>query len=58
MPVSILLHASTLAAQQFEARGFLGTVGAIAAATIIFFIAIGFIVGLILGIIIGRVSKR
>ena len=56
--MSILLHSSTLAAQQFEARGFLGTVGAIAAATIIFFIAIGFIVGLILGIIIGRVSKR
>jgi hypothetical protein len=59
VPVTIhLLHGGILAAQQFEARGFLGTVGAIAAATIIFFIAIGFVVGLILGIVIGRLTKR
>lgn len=52
-----MTHALAVA-QQFEARGFLGTVGTIAAATILFFVAIGFIVGLILGIIIGRVTKR
>jgi hypothetical protein len=45
-------------AQEFEARGFLGTVGKIAAATIIFFVAIGFIVGVILGIFIGRATAR
>ncbi|WAL66855.1 hypothetical protein ORV05_03340 [Amycolatopsis cynarae] len=54
-------HALTqilLTAQEFEAKGFLGTVGKIAAATVIFFIAIGFIAGLILGIFIGRVTAR
>lgn len=54
-------HALTqvlLTAQEFQAKGFLGTVGKIAAATIIFFIAIGFIAGLILGIFIGRRAAR
>lgn len=51
------LNQAVLAASELEARGFLGTVGKIAAATIIFFVAIGFIVGLIVGIIIGRVTK-
>lgn len=44
-------------AQDVQA-GFMGTVGKIAAGTIIFFIAIGFIVGLLLGIFIGRITKR
>ncbi|WP_156960341.1 hypothetical protein [Amycolatopsis taiwanensis] len=44
-------------AEEFQA-GFLGTVGKIAAGTIIFFIAIGFILGLLLGIFIGRLTKR
>lgn len=47
-----------LAIHDFAARGFLGTVGKIAAATIIFFVAIGFVVGLLLGIFIGRLTKR
>ncbi|HEY2056769.1 hypothetical protein [Amycolatopsis sp. NBC_01480] len=45
-------------AQDLEAKGFLGTVGKIAAATIIFFIAIGLILGLILGFFIGRAAGR
>ncbi|NKQ58994.1 hypothetical protein HFP15_39745 [Amycolatopsis sp. K13G38] len=45
-------------ATEFEARGFLGTVGKIAAATIVFFIAIGLIVGLVLGYFIGRSVGR
>lgn len=49
---------AVVVAQEIEARGFLGTVGRIAAATIIFFLAIGFIAGLVLGIFIGRVTKR
>jgi hypothetical protein len=48
----------TALAQELEAWGFLGTVGKIAAATIIFFIAIGLIVGLILGIFIGKAIGR
>ncbi|HKS44333.1 MAG TPA: hypothetical protein VJT49_04300 [Amycolatopsis sp.] len=54
-------HALTQAlavVQEIEARSFLGTVGKIAAATIIFFIGIGFVVGLLLGIFIGRLTKR
>jgi hypothetical protein len=53
-----MLTQALVAAQEFQAKGFLGTVGTIAAATILFFIAIGFIVGLLLGIFIGRVTKR
>jgi membrane protein DedA with SNARE-associated domain len=45
-------------AQDLEAKGFLGTVGKIAAATIIFFIAIGLIVGLFLGYLIGKAVGR
>ncbi|MEA5363334.1 hypothetical protein VA596_27635 [Amycolatopsis sp., V23-08] len=44
--------------QDLEAKGFLGTVGKIAAATVIFFIAIGLIVGLLLGFFIGRAVGR
>lgn len=44
--------------QDFEAKGFLGTVGKIAAATVIFFIVIGLIVGLLLGFFIGRSVGR
>ncbi len=44
--------------QEFEAKGFLGTVGKIAAATVIFFIVIGLIVGLLLGFFIGRSVGR
>lgn len=43
---------------EFEAKGFLGTVGKIAAATVIFFIAIGLVVGLLLGFFIGRSVGR
>ncbi|GLY40661.1 hypothetical protein Amsp01_066840 [Amycolatopsis sp. NBRC 101858] len=51
--------AQTLATvTEFEAKGFLGTVGKIAAATVIFFIAIGLIVGLLLGFFIGRSVGR
>lgn len=52
------LTQAVLVTQEIEAKGFLGTVGKIAAATVIFFIAIGFIVGLLLGIVIGRLTKR
>ncbi len=45
-------------AQEIEARGFLGTVGRIAAATIVFFVGVGFVVGLLLGIFIGRATRR
>lgn len=45
-------------AQEFEAKGFLGTVGKIAAATVIFFIVIGLIVGLLIGFFIGRAVGR
>jgi membrane protein DedA with SNARE-associated domain len=45
-------------AQDIEAKGFLGTVGKIAAATIIFFVVIGLVVGLILGYFIGRAVGR
>jgi uncharacterized protein YacL len=44
--------------QEFEAKGFLGTVGKIAAATVIFFIAVGLVVGLLLGFFIGRSVGR
>lgn len=44
--------------QEFEAKGFLGTVGKIAAATVIFFVVIGLIVGLLLGFFIGRSVGR
>jgi len=53
----VLMQATTTAVD-LEARGFLGTVGKIAAATIIFFIAIGLIVGLLLGFFIGRSVGR
>jgi membrane protein DedA with SNARE-associated domain len=43
---------------EFEAKGFLGTVGKIAAATVIFFIAVGLVVGLLLGFFIGRSVGR
>ncbi|WP_158882337.1 hypothetical protein [Amycolatopsis anabasis] len=52
-----LVQAVTVA-QELEAKGFLGTVGKIAAATIIFFIAIGLVVGLLLGYFIGRAVGR
>ena len=52
-----LVQAAALA-QEFEAKGFLGTVGKIAAATVIFFIAIGLIIGLIIGYFIGRSVGR
>jgi hypothetical protein len=55
---NLVLTQAVVVAQDIEAKGFLGTVGKIAAATIIFFIAIGFIVGLLLGIVIGRLTKR
>lgn len=51
--------AQTLATvSEFEAKGFLGTVGKIAAATVIFFIVIGLVVGLLLGYFIGRSVGR
>ena len=51
--------AQTLATvQEFEAKGFLGTVGKIAAATVIFFVAIGLVAGLVLGYFIGRAVGR
>jgi len=43
---------------EFEAKGFLGTVGKIAAATVIFFVAIGLVVGPLLGFFIGRSVGR
>ncbi|WP_116204603.1 hypothetical protein [Amycolatopsis circi] len=52
------LTQSVAIATDLEAKGFLGTVGKIAAATIIFFVAIGLIVGLILGYFIGRSVGR
>ncbi|QWF83483.1 hypothetical protein HUW46_06924 [Amycolatopsis sp. CA-230715] len=52
------LNQAAILAQDLEAKGFLGTVGKIAAATIIFFIAIGLIVGLLLGFFIGRAVGR
>jgi hypothetical protein len=52
-----LVQAVTVA-QDIEAKGFLGTVGKIAAATIIFFIAIGLIVGLLIGFFVGRSVGR
>ncbi|GAA4547247.1 hypothetical protein [Amycolatopsis samaneae] len=52
-----LLQAAALA-QDIEAKGFLGTVGKIAAATIIFFVAIGLILGLVLGYFVGRSVGR
>jgi len=57
MTHDLMTHVA-LAAQQIEARGFLGTVGHIAAVTIVVLLAIGFVVGLILGIIIGRAIGR
>ena len=44
--------------QEFEAKGFLGTVGKIAAATVIFFVAVGLVIGLLLGFFIGRSVGR
>jgi hypothetical protein len=58
MTTHYALTQALAAAQEIEARGFLGTVGRIAAATILFFVTIGFIVGLILGIFIGRATAR
>lgn len=58
MVTSYALTKAVVAAGELEARGFLGTVGKIAAWTIVFFVAIGFIVGLILGIFIGRATRR
>ncbi len=60
--LEIMTHyvlAQTLATVgEFEAKGFLGTVGKIAAATVIFFVAIGLVVGLLLGFFIGRSVGR
>ncbi|MET9002096.1 hypothetical protein [Amycolatopsis sp. NPDC004169] len=53
----LLVHALTMA-QELEAKGFLGTVGKIAAATVVFFIAIGLVIGLLLGYFIGRSVGR
>lgn len=58
MLVDMHIHTLLLAVTHIEASGFLGTVGKIAAATIVFFLAVGFIVGLVLGIIIGRLTAR
>ncbi|GAA3533061.1 hypothetical protein GCM10022222_15540 [Amycolatopsis ultiminotia] len=52
------LTQSVALAADLEAKGFLGTVGKIAAATVIFFIAVGLIVGLLLGFFIGRSVGR
>jgi membrane protein DedA with SNARE-associated domain len=52
------LNQAVYFAQDLEAKGFLGTVGKIAAATIIFFVVIGLIVGLILGYLIGKSVGR
>jgi membrane protein DedA with SNARE-associated domain len=38
--------------------GFMGTVGKIAAATVLFFIAVGLIIGLLLGFFVGRAVGR
>jgi CDP-diglyceride synthetase len=60
--LEIMTHyalAQTLATvQEFEAKGFLGTVGKIAAATVIFFIAIGLVAGLVIGYFVGRSVGR
>ncbi|MEV7041434.1 hypothetical protein [Amycolatopsis sp. NPDC051061] len=60
--VVIMTHyamAQTLATvSEFEAKGFLGTVGKIAAATVIFFVVIGLVVGLLLGYFLGRSVGR
>lgn len=53
-----LMAYAAFAAQQIEARGFLGTVGHVAAVTIVVLLAIGFVVGLILGFFIGRAVGR
>ena len=53
-----LLIGAVATAQELEAKGFLGTVGKIAAATVIFFIAIGLVAGLVLGYFIGRSVGR
>lgn len=53
-----VLAQTVAAVGEFEAKGFLGTVGKIAAATVIFFIAIGLVVGLLLGFFIGRSVGR
>ncbi|WP_410567560.1 hypothetical protein [Amycolatopsis sp. cmx-4-61] len=53
----LLVHA-LVTAQELEAKGFLGTVGKIAAATVVFFIAIGLVIGLLLGYFIGRSVGR
>lgn len=51
--------AQTLATvQEFEAKGFLGTVGKIAAATVVFFVAVGLVIGLLLGYFVGRSVGR
>ncbi|MBB4684499.1 hypothetical protein [Amycolatopsis jiangsuensis] len=52
------LTQSVALAADLEARGFLGTVGKIAAATVIFFIAIGLVVGLLIGFFVGRAVGR
>jgi len=52
------LAQSAALAADLEAKGFLGTVGKIAAATIIFFVAIGLILGLVIGYFIGRSVGR
>ncbi|GAB3903970.1 hypothetical protein ACFQ1S_06015 [Kibdelosporangium lantanae] len=53
----VLVHAASVT-QDLEASGFLGTVGKIAAATIIFFIAIGLIIGVIIGYLVGKSVGR
>jgi membrane protein DedA with SNARE-associated domain len=53
-----LLIQAVATAQELEAKGFLGTVGKIAAATVLFFIAVGLVVGLLLGYFIGRSVGR
>ncbi|WP_033292607.1 hypothetical protein [Amycolatopsis jejuensis] len=53
----VLAQSVTLAAD-LEAKGFLGTVGKIAAATIIFFIVIGLVAGLVIGYFAGRAVGR
>ncbi|WP_290057322.1 hypothetical protein [Amycolatopsis solani] len=53
-----VLAQTMVAVGEFEAKGFLGTVGKIAAATVIFFIAIGLVVGLLLGFFLGRSVGR
>jgi membrane protein DedA with SNARE-associated domain len=47
-----------LMAQDLQLAGFMGTVGKIAAATVLFFIAVGLVIGLLLGFFVGRAVGR